>query len=158
MPKEMLNPSHGGSARRGVRIEYSGPFFEKDIRKTFRQNARELVAAIAEDGASMVRSNLPRSAEAPHYADYVEGRVKSLKGKPWALTAVVSGTLHLYSKNYKGYGAVLETNEMFVRSTGGDNSTTYTIQGFGKWVYRRVANALKRGSKAARADLTKGLN
>lgn len=140
----------------GARIEYSGPFFEKDVRKTFRANARALVSAIADDGASMVRTNLPKSADAPHYVDYVEGRAKSLRGKKWALTAVVSGTLHLHSKNFKGYGAVLETNEPVTRRA--KSGTTYTISGFGKWVYRRVGNALKRGSKAARADLTKGLN
>lgn len=140
----------------GPTIQYSGPLFEKDIRKTFRSNARDLVGAIAKDGESMVRLNLPKSSDAPHYADHVEGRVRSLKGKPWALTAVVSGQLHLQSKNYKGYGAVLETNETFTRRSA--SGTTYTITGFGKWVYRRVANALKRGSRTARADLTRGLN
>ena len=140
----------------GPSIQYSGPFFEKDIRKTFRANARELVSAIAEDGERMVKDNLPRSSVSPHYSDFVMGRAKSLKGKKWALTAVVTGTLHLHSKNFKGYGAVLETNESFRRSNG--RGSTYTVNGFGKWVYRRVGNALKRGSKAARADLTKGLN
>jgi hypothetical protein len=143
-------------SRYGPSITYSGPFFEKDIKKTFRGNARNLVEAIAQDGESMVRSNLPKGPAAPHYADFVEGRARSLSGKKWALTAVVTGQLHLQSKNFKGYGAVLETTETFNRRSR--SGSTYTIRGFGKWVYRRVANALKRGSRTARADLTKGLN
>lgn len=140
----------------GPSIQYSGPFFEKDIRKTFRGNARALVEAMAEDGERMARADLPRSGVAPHYADFVVGRAKSLKGRKWALTAVVSGQLHLQSKNFKGYGAVIETDQTFTRRSR--SGVTYTISGYGKWVYRRVANALRRGSKAARADLTKGLN
>jgi hypothetical protein len=140
----------------GPAITYSGPFFTKDIKKTFRANARTLVTALAEDGESLVRTNLPKSAHAPHYTDHVEGRAKSLRGKSWALTAVVTGTLHLQSKNFKGYGSVLENTETVTRRSR--TGTTYTIRGFGKWVFRRVGTALRRSSKIARADLTKGLN
>lgn len=140
----------------GPSITYSGPLFEKDVRKTFRANARQLVEAIAEDGERMVREGIPRSSVAPHYADFVHGRAKSLKGKKWALTAAVSGQLHLTAKGFKGYGRVLETNELVTRKSR--SGTAYTFTGRGLWIYRRVQNALRRGSKAARADLTKGLN
>lgn len=134
----------------GPSIEYSGPFFEKDIRKTFRQNARDLVSAIAEDGEAMVKADLTpgHGRLTGDYAEAVQGRVKSLSGKKWALTAVVTSTRHLQMPGYRGYGKFLETG------IKGQRQTRFR----GYWVYRRVANALKRGSKAARADLTKGLN
>ncbi len=144
------------ASKYGARVEYTGPLFTVDVVKTFRQNARNLVEAIAEDGERMVQAMLPRSSVAPHYADFVEGRAKSLSGNKWALNAVVTSKLHLSSKGYKGYGAVLETTDSFQRRSRSGN--VYTVQGFGKWIYRRVGNALKRGSRAARADLAKGLN
>lgn len=134
----------------GPSIQYSGPLFEKDIRKTFRANARDLVSAIAEDGERMVKENLtPGNGRLTgSYADAVQGRATSLRGKKWALTAVVTSTRHLEMPNFRGYGTFLETG------VKGGAKTTFR----GLWVYRRVANALKRGSKAARADLTRGLN
>lgn len=134
----------------GPSISYSGPFFEKDIRKTFRVNARDLVAAIAEDGERMVRADLTpgHGRVTGDYAEAVQGRVKSLRGKKWEVTAVVTSTRHLSMPNFRGYGLFLETG------VKGGRKTSFR----GLWVYRRVANALKRGSKAARADLTKGLN
>lgn len=143
----------------GPSITYSGPLFEKDVTKTFRGNARTLVLAIAKDGERMVREGIPRSSVAPHYADFVVGTAGALPGKgkdKWALTAAVRGSLHLTAKGYKGYGRVLETNELVTRKSR--SGTAYTFTGRGLWIYRRVGNALRRGSKAARADLTKGLN
>lgn len=134
----------------GPRVEYSGPFFEKDIKRTFRQNARDLVKAIAEDGETLVKSNLtPGNGRLTgDYADAVNGRAVSLKGKKWALTAVVTSTRHLQMPGFKGFGLFLETG------IKGAVKTAFR----GLWVYRRVGQALKRSSRAARADLTKGLN
>lgn len=139
----------------GAAIEYSGPFFEKDPVKTFRGNLRGLVESLAQDGERMVKAELPRSAEAPHYADHVIGRAKALKGKSWRMSAVVTGTLHLESKNFKGYGGVIETNETFQRRSA--SGSLYTVAGFGKWVYRRVGQALRRSVRVSTWDLTKGL-
>lgn len=138
------------ASKYGPSIKYSGPFFEKDVRKTFRANARDLVSAIAEDGERMVRDDLTpgHGRVTGRYADAVEGRAKSLSGKKWALTAVVSSTRHLQMPNFRGYGTFLETG------LRGKVQTAFR----GYWVYKRVANALRRGSKAARADLVKGLN
>jgi hypothetical protein len=134
----------------GSKIEYSGPIFERDIRKTFRQNARDLVQAMADDGARMVKENLtPGHGRATgQYADAVEGRVKSLKGKKWALSAVVTSTRHLQMPGFRGYGIFLETG------VKGSRKTAFR----GLFVYRRVGQALKRSAKAAYVDLTKGLN
>ena len=133
----------------GPAVTYSGPLFEKDVTKTFRQNARDLVSAIAEDGERMVKANLTtgNGRLTGRYADAIEGRAKSLRGTKWALTAVVTSTRHLQMPNYRGFGAVLESG------IKGKRQTRFR----GLWIYRRVSNALKRGSRAARADLTKGL-
>jgi hypothetical protein len=134
----------------GPSIEYSGPLFTKDVRQTIRGNARDLMLAIAQDGERMVKAELtPGNGRLTgQYADAVEGRAKSIKGKKWAVTAVITSTRHLQMPGYKGYGLFLET---------GIKGTTQT--GFrGLWIYRRVANALRRGSKVARADLVEGLN
>ena len=134
----------------GPRVEYSGPFFTKDIKKTFRQNARDLVLAIAEDGEQLVKANLTpgHGRLTGDYADAVNARVGSLKGKKWALTAVVTSTRHLTMPGFKGFGIFLESG------IKGGRQTSFR----GLWVYRRVGQALKRNSRAARADLTKGLN
>lgn len=134
----------------GPRIEYSGPFFEKDIKRTFRHNARDLVQTIAEDGEQMVQADLTpgHGRLSGEYADHVEGRVRSLTGKKWELTAVVTSTLHLTMPGHRGFGLFLET--------GIKGATQTRFRGL--WVYKRVGQALNRGSKAARADLVKGLN
>lgn len=138
------------ASKYGPRVEYSGPFFTKDIKRTFRQNARDLVQTIAEDGEALVKANLTpgRGRLTGEYSDAVNGRAVSLKGKKWALTAVVTSTRHLSMPGFKGYGIFLETG------VKGGKQTSFR----GLWVYRRVAQALKRSSRIARADLTKGLN
>ena len=138
------------ASKYGPSISYSGPFFSRDVKKTFRANARDLVTAIAEDGERMVKDNLTpgHGRVSGRYADAVEGRAKSLSGKKWALTAVVTSTRHLEMPNFRGYGTFLESGKR------GKVQTTFP----GLWVYKRVASLLRRRSKAARADLTKGLN
>lgn len=133
----------------GPRVEYSGPFFEKDIRKTFRQNARTLVLQIAEDAEKLIEGELNqhRGPDAPHIADHIEARAQALTGKKWALTAVASSQLHLQLPGHKGYATVLETGDRQGRAWGR-----------ALWVFRRVGSAIKRTSRTARADLTKGLN
>lgn len=130
-------------------ITYSGPLFEKDIRKTFRQNARNLVETIAEDAEALVEANLTpgHGRLTGRYAESVEARVKSLGGKPWALTAVVTATRHLQMPGRRGYGLFLETGRK------GGRQTAFR----GLFVFRRVSRAIRSGSKVARADLTKGL-
>ena len=134
----------------GLSVEYTGPLFTKDVRKTFRANARDLVTAIAEDGEGLVKAELTvgHGRLTGRYADAVEGRARSLAGKKWALTAVVSSTRHLEMPNFRGFGTFLES--------GARGKVQSTFRGL--WVYKRVASLLRRRSKAARADLVKGLN
>jgi hypothetical protein len=80
-------------------IDLSGPFFTKDPAKTFRQNIRVLMAAVAAEGEADVRAQLQsgQSSRAPlrgitpnRVSGHVHGRVRSLSGRPWAVTAVTS--------------------------------------------------------------------
>jgi len=79
-------------------IHYDGPFFTKDPRKTFRQNIRTMMRAIAEEAQqdieTQMRHNQGRRAPiaelGDHVSSHVVGRVKSLRGKPWQVTAVIS--------------------------------------------------------------------
>jgi hypothetical protein len=79
-------------------IDLSGPFFKSDPVKTFRQNVRVLMDAVAAEGEQDVKAQLRagNSGRAAirrigdHTSDHVIGRTRSLAGKRWALTAVVS--------------------------------------------------------------------
>lgn len=80
-------------------IDTSGAFFTYQPGKTFRQNVRVLMADIAREGEADVKAQLlqGQAARQPmrivvpdRVSDHVVGRVKSLRGKPWALNAVIS--------------------------------------------------------------------
>jgi hypothetical protein len=80
-------------------IDMSGPFFRKDPVKTFRQNVRELMDQIAVAGESDVKAQMATGqgsravmnmVDPNRVAAHVVGRTKSLGGKRWAVTAVVS--------------------------------------------------------------------
>jgi hypothetical protein len=79
-------------------IVLSGPFFTNDPRKTFRQNARVMLDRLSEEGEADVKLQMHagQSGRAPiavgggRVADHVIGRVQSLRGRAWQVTAVVS--------------------------------------------------------------------
>lgn len=81
-------------------IDLSGPFFSRDPRKTFRENVRVLMDAVAAEGERDVRSALqsgegrrrPVSAGVlpARVSAHAIGRTSSISGKRWAVTAVVS--------------------------------------------------------------------
>ena len=70
-----------------MRGSSSGPFFTKDPELTFRQNIRRALALAAQSMEQDVRGGYPSSGQ---HGGTIIGRVKSLEGKPWAMTAVVS--------------------------------------------------------------------
>lgn len=80
-------------------IDMGGPFFTYQPGKTFRQNVRVLMADIAREGEADVKAQLAqgqatrkpmRLVDPDRVSGHVVGRVKNLRGKPWALNAVVS--------------------------------------------------------------------
>lgn len=122
------------------KIEFSGPFFTKDIKKTIRTNIRhELLDKIASEGENSIRNAMPHKSGAT--AAGVRGRTKSLGGKQWQLTAVISQTrIFPWKVHRSGSG-----NEIY---RGGRLEAK-------QHQFRRVGSALRR---AIKADLTKGLN
>lgn len=81
-------------------IDLKGPFFTKQPGKTFRQNVRVMMAAVAAEGEADVQAQL-RAGEgnrrrishgvAPdRVSGHAVGRVHSLGGNLWAVTAVIS--------------------------------------------------------------------
>lgn len=81
------------------KISLDGPFFSKDPGKTFRQNIRLLTAAIAAEAEADIRQQMRvgegqrapmRGITPDRTAGHVVGRVTSVRGRPWAVTAVAS--------------------------------------------------------------------
>lgn len=80
---------------KALRVDFKGPFFERDPAKTFRQNVRDFLDAVVAEGEKDVRLQIEaKRGSMPHYtghtAAHVRGRTKSLAGKRWMVTGVVS--------------------------------------------------------------------
>ena len=133
----------------GGKIVYDGPLFTRDIQKTFRENARDMLQDIADDGALLIQQDLTpgHGRVTGEFADGVIGRVVSLRGKKWQLTSVVSSTLHMTMPGHRGFAQFLEDG------TKGGVKTAYR----GLFISRRVAAAIKRTNRPDRADLMKRL-
>ena len=76
-----------------VDIDLTGPFFQRDPGKTVKGNIRKMMEGLAEEGEKAVREQIgshtyPRGTGWTEA--HAEGRVSSLRGKPWFLTAVIS--------------------------------------------------------------------
>jgi hypothetical protein len=77
------------------RIDFSGDFFRRDSKKTFRQNITALMAGLAEAGEADVKAQmLGRAGRMPNWTgrtrDAVRGRTSAHSGRRWQVTAVVS--------------------------------------------------------------------
>jgi hypothetical protein len=124
--------------RPSVTIDLSGPLFERDPKQLIRANIRRMLQGLAEQGEKAVQSLYPVHTGAGRAG--VKGRVASLTGKPWFLSAVVSQT-HVYpwpnggQKKYRG-GKTEAKHHMF----------------------RRTKTALGRSRAVLGANLTKGLD
>ena len=129
-------------------IHYDGPFFTKDPRKTFRQNIRTMMRAIAEEAQqdieTQMRHNQGRRAPiaelGDHVSSHVVGRVKSLRGKPWQVTAVISVNNSGFSTS-QGI-ALMAAHAEVERQTH---------------AFRRTTGRLRRSRKVNAAELLKGL-
>lgn len=130
-------------------IDKTGPFFTHDPAKTFRANARVMLTALAEEGQEDVRVQLRQGegSRAPirllggRVSGHAIGRVRSLGGKPWALTAVIS-------VNNSGFSARQGISLMAAAA-----SLERRFHSF-----RRTASRLRSARAVNRAELTKGLN
>ena len=80
-----------------VQVDLSGPFFQRDPAATFGENVRRMLDGIAQEGERAIQAALgagtgraPISLIGDRVAQHVVGRTRSLSGKRWAMTAVVS--------------------------------------------------------------------
>lgn len=130
-------------------IDLTGPFFTRDPKKTFRRNVREMMASVAELAEADVKAQLAqgegsrkpmRGITPSRVSGHVIGRTRSLRGKPWAVTAVVS-------VNNSGFTKRQGTTLMAAASE---------LEGRLK-VFRRTTSRLRRASKVTVAELLKGL-
>jgi hypothetical protein len=84
-------------ARRLKGVDLSGPFFRKDPVKTWRANVRDFMDEVAAIGEAEVKAQL-QSGQGDRrplryggrVSDHIVGRTRSLAGRRWAVTAVVS--------------------------------------------------------------------
>lgn len=157
--------------RSGYAIELEGPFFERDPRRTFRANARRLMERAAQVGEAEVKRRIagsPRRTAGPSFsARFIRGRIKSLSGKPWQVTMVVSAdTTPLDGPGARRVQAALSGRRTSVtrRSFGGRAPTPIgtnvgTAPGHEDkaQVFRRTAVGLRRLMRAAGKDLLEGL-
>jgi hypothetical protein len=127
------------------RVDFSGPFFDRDPVKTIRANIRDMMDRLAEEGErDVVQQIAGRSGSMPAYtgwtASHVRGRTESLSGKRWAVSAVVS----------------MNTAGMDARTAIRTQAATATIEA--RWhPFRRTTTAIRRSRAVMAANLTKGL-
>lgn len=119
-------------------IDLSGPLFAREPGQTIHHNIRRMLEGIAEEGEETVKAAYPVVTGRGRAG--VRGRVESLTGKQWALTAVISQTF-VYPwpgggpKQYRG-GKTERRHGMF----------------------RRTAQALRASREVLGANLTEGLD
>lgn len=79
-------------------VDLSGPFFQRDPGLTLRGNIERMMEGLAEEGERLVRTDLGRG-EGQRYPlglglgrvrQHAIGRVRSLQGKKWRASAVIS--------------------------------------------------------------------
>jgi hypothetical protein len=121
-------------------VELSGPFFQRDPKRTVRANIRRMLEGLAAEGERLVQSAFAGSIVSGKSQRGVRGRVQSLSGKPWALTAVVSQT---DVKPWPGGGSK--------QYRGGKLEAQ-------RHMFRRTAAAMRRSRAVLSANLTEGLN
>lgn len=131
-------------------LHESGPFFRLDPVKTFRENVRLMMEAVAREGASDVQQRM-RADEPKRYrirrgggrvSDHVQGRVHSLGGHAWRVTAVVS------------VNAVDAVDEAHGKSI---MAAASTVEGESH-PFRRMTASMRNARAVATADMAKGLD
>lgn len=128
---------------KALRVDFKGPFFERDPVKTFRANIRDFMDAVAEEGERDVRNQIqaaPMRFSTGHTAAHVRGRTRSLAGKRWQVTAVVG-------MDTRGMTAVRARRTMAAASS---------VEGRFH-PFRRTTAALNRGRTTQMDRLLKGI-
>lgn len=133
------------SLSKQFQITLEGDFFTRDPSKTFGGNVRDMMDAIAAEAGKSVRAQIvSRAGSMPSYTGWtaatVRGRTRSLTGKRWLVSAVISADTSGMSRKdairTKAAGASIEA----------------------RWhPFRKTASAIRRSRAVLSANLTKGL-
>lgn len=127
-------------------IELAGPFFEKDPAKTIRANIRDLLEQLARRMEQDVRDHSP-TGPTGNFREGITGRVASLSGRPWFLSAVVSQQ-HVYPWGERGtQGGPANARAQY---RGGKLEAKYHM-------FRRTASRARGMREVLSAELVKGL-
>lgn len=130
-------------------VELTGPFFQRDPKKTFRHNVRRMLQGLADESQKSIRGAFDAGASSrlpiaripgDRVADHVIGRVRALGGRPWALTAVVS-------VNNRGWSPQQGISLMAAASR-----VEHVVHAF-----RDVASQIRSSRAVLGANLTEGL-
>lgn len=127
-------------ARTRTTIDLSGPFFAYDPVKRYSENVITMLEAFAREGEEDLRAQASPYSDSGAFVGGIEGRVRSLAGKQWRATAVISQT-HVYP--WKGGGVK--------QYRGGKHEARH---GF----FRKTKSRLNRSRAVNKAELTKGMN
>ena len=139
-------------------IDLTGPFFTHDPAKTFRQNVRVMMAAIADEGERDVKAQMQAAGrEGAAVRPYVRGRTSNLAGKRWAVSANVSvETSGLVKPAAVRIMAIAAGRHNARTKAGRYIGTTLGVEGK-THAFRKTKNRIGRSRKVNEAELLKGL-
>lgn len=129
-------------ARSGMsqaRIELTGPFFTSDPTKSVGLNIRRMLQGLAAEGERVAKANIDSRKMAPG----IVGRVGSIKGAPWWLTAVVSAQYIYPWKSRGGRSFGIQQSGTYKR--GKQKGQTWELSD--ATVMERMSLAVYRGGK-----------
>lgn len=132
----------------GASIEMTGPLFQPDANLRLGQNIRRMLQGLADEGVRVVRANVAGHRRSGDFEAGVLGRVGSLRGAPWWLTAVVSQT-HIEPWGVRGSRS-FGVAQSGVRRQRGSSKSAPVMRAWSMTdtqVMERMANANYRGGK-----------
>ena len=127
------------SSQSHAKIELTGPFFTADPSTTMGKNIRRMLQGLADEGERVVKANIDSRKMSPG----IVGRVASLKGAPWWLTAVVSAQ-YIYPWKVRG-GRSFGVQQSGTYKRGSRKGQTWTLSD--STVMDRMTKAAYRGGK-----------
>jgi len=132
----------------GASIEMTGPLFMPDANLRLGQNIRRMLQGLADEGVRMARSNVAGHRKTGDFEAGIVGRVSSLRGAPWWMTAVVSQT-HVEPWAVRGSRS-FGIAQSGVRRQRGSSKSAPKMHAWSMTdtqVMERMANANYRGGK-----------
>lgn len=130
-----------------LRATLAGPFFEKDPTKTFRQNLRDMMDALAKEAEKDVRAQITSAHVNPNVKGYTTGTKTS---KRWATSMAVN----LLPTGTKAES--IQNAAILYGRRKGNHGTTVGIEAKSH-PFARTARAIRSMRAIMAANLTKGI-